>query len=452
MEKKLFSVLLLFLITVNGISQFKTDYKPVKYGGSTSRLTRTAFFKKNAFKYNTTDKVVISKFNDFLYELHLGYAYSSKKKYFIDEPFMKKYVQSIVDTVLKANQLTEKIQVVITRSAVPNAYNMGDNKLYVNIGILKKLENEAQLAYLLCHELSHQLLFHVQDNFIAAEKRRKDKILKKEIKDINRARYNKLDMTVSLLKTINYDMAKYSRSKEREADSMALILLAKTPYNCLESDGLMNILDHAEKDSTEVIYTKHFESKDFFLEDSWMTAKPKRLDFGDKKIIEFDKDSMKTHPDVPHRMKMLKEQITSLKYTDGNKVEFLQPKTTFDSVVAVSAFEEIEVYNKNKRYAAVVFYALCMLEDRPDNVYLHKQISLGLHTIVKKVKDHTIQNFVPIESKDLPESYNKFLRLIDRTSTEDITTILRNYINNYYPKMSSVAEIKPIYDEVNKKN
>lgn len=430
---------------------YTTTYIPVKYGGNCTKPTYENYFKKNNFQFHTTDKAILAKYKKYLYFLQWSYAKACKDKSFIDEPFIKNYFQKLLDTVLKANNLKEKIQVVITRSAVPNAYNMGDNKLFVNIGLLKHIESEAEIAFVLCHELSHQLLHHVEDNFIAAELRAKDKTLKKEIKDIKKAKYNKLDMSVQLLKGINYDFAKFSRANERQADSLAITLLNKTNYALNESIEMMKILDHIEEDSTLLDYGKYFETKESFLDDAWMKKQPARLDFGQKDIIELDKDSMKTHPDVPNRIAMLQQQLKDIKANDAERLEYVQPKSTLDSIVLASAFEEIEMYQKNKRYGAVVYHSMSLLDMVPENVYLYKKIALALHQIVSKVKSHTAQNFLPIESKDLPEAYNQFLRIIDRTTDTELETLFKNYLSTYYPKMSSDPEIQTVYNEIYKK-
>lgn len=450
MKKQLF--ILLLLLPLFSVAQFEKDYKPAKCGGSSARMPYSAYFKKYPFQYSSRDQHQISKFKSHLYQLHLSYARACREKYFINEPFFTKYAQTVADTILACNGIHQKIQVVITRSPVPNAYNMGDNKIYLNIGLLKQLENEAHLAFLIGHELSHQLLFHVQNNFYDAEKRAKDKQLKKEIKDINRARYNKLDRAVSLYKNINYDLAKFSRADEVSADSMSLELIIKTPYNAFEFDGLMRILDKSDEDSTFVPYTTYFETKESMMDDEWMKAHPARLDFGRKDAIEFDKDSMKTHPDIPNRIKSLVDHITKTGYSQLEKVEYLQNKINFDSVRKASAFEEVEWFNKNKRYAAVLFYSLELMIDYPENQYLLKNSVIAFNQIIQKAKNHTIQNFIPIESEENPPAYNELLRILDRTNVDELKTLLRNYITNNYPKMSSIPEIKSIYHELEQKN
>ena len=444
--KRIIFIAMLFCFT-NVKAQFDLDYKPVKYSSSGYKMTESSFFKKLKVKYNTSDQNMIKKFNKYLYVLYRGYADGSKQKQFIEEPYVKMYLKTILDSVLAKNNIKDKIDIVCTRYAVPNAFNMGDNKLYVNIGILEQLNNEAQLAFLLCHELSHQLLFHVQDNFIAMEKLAKDKTVKKEIRDIKKARYNKLDKTFQFLKNYNYDFAKYSRANEKSADSMAVVLLRNTEYDLNEGKTLMDILEHSDEDSSKIDYHNYLDNKTNSIRSEWLVAKKNTLNFGNKTEMEFDEDSIKTHPDIPLRIKMIDTLLSNFSYTPKDKKKFLQPQSTFDSLANMSRFEIIEIYLKKKRYGAVVYYSILLLNKFPENKYLYKNIGIGLNEMNKAIKKHTIQNYIPIESeKDFSEGYNQLLRIIDRTSAEEFDVLVKNYFNQYYSKMSTYPEIQTIYE------
>ena len=136
---KLITLLCLLLCNLFSAAQFKSDYTPVKYSSSGYKMNENAFNKKLSVKYNTVDQAMIKKFNKYLYVLHRGYAAGAKGKQYIEEPFMKKYLKNILDSVTIHNGLKEKFEIVCTRYAVPNAFNMGDYKLYINIGILEQL-------------------------------------------------------------------------------------------------------------------------------------------------------------------------------------------------------------------------------------------------------------------------------------------------------------------------
>ncbi len=409
-------------------------------------MNENVFYKKLNVKYNTVDQAMIKKFNKYLYVLHRGYANGSKGKQYIEDPFVKKYLKTILDTVAARNGLKEKYEIVCTRYTVPNAFNMGDYKLYINIGILERLKNESQLAFLICHELSHQLLFHVQDNFIANERLSKDKTVKREIRDINKAKYNKLDRTFQFIKNYNYDFAKYSRANEQSADSMALVLLKKTDYDLHEGIGLMEILDHVDEDSTKIDYAKFLENQTQTIKPEWLVGKKNTMTFGKKKALEFDEDSIKTHPDIPNRIKMIDSQIALIKDLPMDKKIFVQPEAAFDSLVNVSKFEIIETYLYRKRYAAVVYYSILLLSEFPENKYLYKNIAIGFNELNKSIKKHTVQNYIPIESDDFSEGYNQLLRIIDRTTVDEFETLCKNYVTRYYARIGSYPEIQTIYD------
>jgi len=453
MKKIRFLFLFSFLLCAGYLhAQYTSDYDPVKYSSSGYKMSEATFNKKLKIPYNTSDPAMIKKFNQYLYILYRSYATESKEKQFIEEAFIKNYLETILDIVTAKNGLKEEFEIVCTRYAVPNAFNMGDNKLYVNIGLLEQLENEAQIAFMLCHELSHQLLFHVQDAFIAEEKRAKDKAVKKQIRDINKAKYNKLDKTFQFVKNYNYDFAKYSRANERSADSMAVVLLQKTDYDLREGKGLMEILDHIDEDSTKIDYHTYFDKDSVSIKNEWIVGKKPALTFSKKKAIEFDKDSIKTHPNIPNRINMIDSQLLLIGYSHSGKKLFVQPKATFDSIVSVSKFEIIEAYQKRKRYAAVVYYGIRLLSAYPENKYLYKNISIALNELSKAVKKHTVQNYIPIESdEDFSEGYNQLLRIIDRTTAEEFDALVKNFITQYYSKISSYPEIQTIYNELSKK-
>lgn len=59
---------------------------------------------------------------------------------------------------------TSNILVFFNRSAIPNAYSTGDGSIYINYGLLNILENEAQLIFILAHEIAHIQAQHVKSD------------------------------------------------------------------------------------------------------------------------------------------------------------------------------------------------------------------------------------------------------------------------------------------------
>jgi Peptidase family M48 len=73
----------------------------------------------------------------------------------INDPAIVEYLQQLAGRVTSAN--SQPIQVRITRSRDQYAILLANRVLYISAGLLETIENEAELAGLLAHELAHRL-------------------------------------------------------------------------------------------------------------------------------------------------------------------------------------------------------------------------------------------------------------------------------------------------------
>jgi len=74
-----------------------------------------------------------------------------------NDPELNEYLDSIVQKVLPADFKDDKIdiKVKIIRDPTVNAFALPTGTVYLHTGLLARIENEAQLAFILGHELSH---------------------------------------------------------------------------------------------------------------------------------------------------------------------------------------------------------------------------------------------------------------------------------------------------------
>ena len=72
------------------------------------------------------------------------------------------YLQSIVQKIISVNAELAKTdaRVVFSRDWWPNAYSMGDGTIAINAGLMVFLHNEAELVFIVSHELAHYYLDH----------------------------------------------------------------------------------------------------------------------------------------------------------------------------------------------------------------------------------------------------------------------------------------------------
>ena len=81
------------------------------------------------------------------------------------------YINEIVDIILKDQpDLRKRINVFTLKSSVVNAYCYDKGYLFMDVGLIAHTKNEAQLAYVLCHEITHYVKQHNILGYIHNEK------------------------------------------------------------------------------------------------------------------------------------------------------------------------------------------------------------------------------------------------------------------------------------------
>lgn len=85
-----------------------------------------------------------------------------KKGTLFTDPDLAGYVQGVTDRMLGAKPAPENVQyrVRVLRDPLVNAFALPNGSIYVNSGLLAVLENEAQLAAVLGHEVTHVAARH----------------------------------------------------------------------------------------------------------------------------------------------------------------------------------------------------------------------------------------------------------------------------------------------------
>ena len=104
---------------------------------------------------------------------------------------IEKYLTKLLQHVIAANpSINPKIQLFVSRSTVPNAYSTGDDNIIVNIGLLNKVKNDAEIVFVLCHELAHQVLEHNKVGLYAKAEKYTNKDFVKSLNRTLKEQYN----------------------------------------------------------------------------------------------------------------------------------------------------------------------------------------------------------------------------------------------------------------------
>ncbi len=136
--------------------------------------------------------------------------------HFHSNPKITGYFDRILNDILEANPVLAKrdIRLLISRYYWPNASCHGEGTIVLNLGLINRLENESQVAFVLCHELAHDYLNHVNKAIRKQVRKLNSKTTKKKLKKIAKSNYNTYEQAEKLLKSLTFDMRKHSRLHE----------------------------------------------------------------------------------------------------------------------------------------------------------------------------------------------------------------------------------------------
>ncbi len=160
----LMSILLCFHSECLG--QWETDYTPLPT--KSARLDSISKAMKAQQEKRITG--IDQKKQKLLYEAYSERFETTNEKiakgHILTSPKIDQYLESILGDIFRANSglPQNELRVLLARYPWPNASQLGEGTILLNIGLVTHLENESQLAFVLCHEIAHYVLDHVDNS------------------------------------------------------------------------------------------------------------------------------------------------------------------------------------------------------------------------------------------------------------------------------------------------
>jgi len=366
MHKSLFRKIVCIAITVllfnDGlVAQYATDYTPLKSSGMlpeeflrTARSLSEEDLKTMGYG---TDRIAKQQFtissNYFLRDLLLS------GDVLVNDP-LTNYVNKVADELLKNDpELRKQLHIYVTKLPDVNAHAFDKGFIFINAGLLAQLENEAQLAYVIAHEITHVVKKHSVNQYIENIK---------------------LDRGISTYETGSYearDIAKYSFSKdnETEADAEGLVRIKESGYSVKALSGAFDVLQYSYLPFELVEFKKSFFEDEFLiLPDTLFLKKTSEIKSND----DYD-DTKSTHPNIRKRRGAVEPELVVA--DEASRKKYLVSEEEFKKAREIARFESCRLYLIDRDYVNAIYAAYILLEKYPENLYLKKIVAKALYNI-----------------------------------------------------------------------
>ena len=261
------------------------------------------------------------------------------------------YINDVADKVLKSEpKLRRELRFYTIKSNATNALSTSQGIILVTTGLISQLTNEAQLAYILAHEVAHFKERHVIETFE---------------KQSARTRYN--DRIQS--------MANYSKEKEFEADFIGTDIYSLAGYAREHITSVFDVLMYSYLPIDEIFFPKDYFNTDLcYIPEERFTDESYPI-----QVVEDYDDTYSSHPNIRKRKeKALEAAKDIIKWGDAT---YYLGEDRFKYVRQLARFESLRTDLLNAQYGNALYTIFVLEKEFPESVYLHRmkaQAWLGL--------------------------------------------------------------------------
>lgn len=375
-----------------------------------------------------------------IYEDHfkeIGRLWQSDRS--VTDPAAHGYLQSIVQKIISANAELKKTdaRIVFSRDWWPNAYSMGEGTIAINAGLMVYLDNEAELVFVLCHELAHYYLDHTTKAIKKYVETVNSEAFQQELKRLAKTEFGVNKQLEELSKSFAFSSRRHSRENEAAADRLAFSFMKKTGYDC---NAIKTGLELLDKVDDSLLYKplalqQVFNFNEYPFKKKWLQKESSifsQLDENDSPLSSKEKDSLKTHPDCTRRISLLHDSLQAIS-VKGEK--FLVNEKLFMQLKKDFFIEMTEQCYRDKNLSRNLYYSLLLLQSQENIPIAVYSVSRCLNQIYDYQNDHKLGSKIDTENKTYPGEYNNLLRMLGRLRLDEIANLNYNFCKQYVSQM-----------------
>jgi len=371
----------------------------------------------------------------------------------VTESVAYNYLQTIYAKIVGVNPELKNMSVrlLFTRDWWPNASSFGEGTIVINAGLFVRLKNEAELAYVLCHELAHLYLDHSNQSIRKNITNLNSEEFKKEIRRLKRKEYGVNAEMEKLLKKLAFNSRQHSREHETEADLQAMKFLRSTQFSMSGTITCLQMLDTVDDSALygKIDISRLLNFKDYPFKEKWIQNESSI--FGQMKedasgLTQKERDSLRTHPDCKKRIAALQPLIT------GNKdnPNFLIDSTLFIQLQSRFMIEIVEQLYREENFTLFIYYALGLLKTNQERPYAVYSLARALNSLYTAQLNHRIGLVTDKESRAQSLDYNLICRMVDRLRLNELAEFNYYLCKNFQSEMSEFSDFQKEFQQAKK--
>ncbi len=285
----------------------------------------------------------------------------------------------------------ENVHTFISRSSAVNAYATDNGNIWVTLGLLSRIENEAQLAFILCHEAAHYIQKHSYEKVVnATEKALTGNSDELQIHD-------------------------YSREKELEADSLGLILFLNLGFSNEAIPQVFDLLAKCQLSLHANEVNRNYPFTDIVFDTAIAIGKS-----FNQNLIENDDDEESTHPSIGARREAIARMLENGPKSTSDKLYIHGNQEQYFTLKNQARYTLSDIYLTENNYLNALTNNEYLLAKYPEDAFLKYNLMMGWINAAHQIKTLNIRS----DTDYLFERNFDVYELIYKSSTNELFTNL----------------------------
>lgn len=309
------------------------------------------------------------------------------------------YISEIADHLLKDDtKLRSKLRFYTLKSNAANAFSTDQGIVFVTTGLIAQLTSEAQLAFVLAHEISHYTKKHVVETFDWKKKNsRQDSRIEK--------------------------LSQYSKEKEFEADKLGIELYNKAGYSQKDIFSTFDVLMYSYLPFDEIEFPiTYFNSDKIYIPRSLFPTKKYEIT-----AVEDYNDANNSHPNIKKRKEAAEIEVG--KYSNWENTRQYLGADRFLMVRNIARFESVRSDILDANYADALYSIFLLEKEFPNSLYL------------KRMKAQIWMNLMLYKTENLSS------KTVDKTSElEGESATLHFFLKKLSKDAMMTMSLREVYD------
>jgi len=324
------------------------------------------------------------------------------------------YVAEIADKLLQnEGDLRAKLRFYTIKSNAANAFSTDQGIVFVTTGLIAQLTSEAQLAYVIAHEIAHYTEKHVVETFDweTQKGQHNDRIER---------------------------LSQYSKDKEFEADKIGIRMYNTAGYSVDEIFTTFDVLmySYLPFDEIEFPFT-YFNTSQIFVPSSLFPSKKYEI----KAEEDYD-DENSSHPNIKKRKEAAEKEIGTIS-TWQNATQFLGIER-FNQIRNIARFESVRSDIIDAAYGSAMYSVFLLEKDFPNSIYLKRmKAQIWLNMMLYKSENMSAKMLDKTSEYEGESAAVHFF--LKKLSREGMMTMALRQIHDLHMANLNDTEITTIY-------